>query len=1050
MAEQTFRSPGFFEQEIDLSARVQAPVGVPAGVIGTAEKGPAFVPVTVGSLADFQTKFGNLSPNRFGPYAVNEWLKNKTALTYLRVLGAGSNSSAADIATTKLQGTVKNAGFVVSGTVATDTNFDLSDVGAVQFIVAQHDAAADEQYGYPQFSDNSSVTSPATINLVRGMILTTTGSRLLVLDNDKTYTDIGGASSGYVADVGSIGASPLTQKKYFKIVISSSLPSFGTFEGNSSIRILSASLDPNDGAYIGKILNTDPLKFGEEQHLLYADFAVEHDLAPVINADDANGTVAIVSGSVAGSATSGAGASLTFKEMFGRFDSRYTTARTTPFISQPYGRKEYDLFHFESLDDGAAGSGAFKVSIANLRASTNPADPYGTFEVQVRSLGDLDTAPQVLESYPQCSLNPQSDRYVAKVIGDKKVYFDFDQENADERRLVVTGKYPNISQRVRIVMNEAVESNEVPSTALPFGFRGVPTLKTTDTLKDTAAALVGKDGRTLGGSTPRRFDTPAGTWASVGMLSSIVPPLPLRTKVTRGPTATSGFLGTPGVNERVDGRFYWGINTARVPVSSSTDPVLGVTDAVLRPNEGADFNSLISAYNKFVGIQKLDALVSGSGADEFNDNKFTLARVATSQTGTGLAGVFSATVFTGSADQVMLETAYIRNGNPNTSDYTINDGVLANPRYTLASLVATSSVLFNRFTPYAKFTNLFYGGFDGLDITDRDRFYFRDKALSSDAGGKAASGYAGPLDFSAGEGRLNNNVASMNAAVGIMTDTFSTNINLLAIPGVREPFVTDNALSLCRDNGMVMYVMDMPKYDANGTRLYDDSSARPDPGKTSELFETRAVDNSYGAVFFPDVNIQDPANNRVVKVPSSVAALGVLGFNDKVAFPWFAPAGFNRGALGFVTNVETRLSQGDKDTLYDARINPIATFPAGGFVVFGQKTLQQAKSALDRINVRRLLLEVKRTVGGIAQQLLFEPNNTQTRARLVAGVTPQLALIQAQQGIESFKVICDDTNNTSADAEANKLNGRIVIVPTRTIEFVSIDFIVTNSGVQFL
>jgi len=248
----------------------------------------------------------------------------------------------------------------------------------------------------------------------------------------------------------------------------------------------------------------------------------------------------------------------------------------------------------------------------------------------------------------------------------------------------------------------------------------------------------------------------------------------------------------------------------------------------------------------------------------------------------------------------------------------------------------------------------------------------------------------------------------------------------------------------------VMYVMDMPKYDSNGVRLYDDSSTRPDPGKTSELFETRAVDNSYGAVFFPDVNIQDPANNRVVKVPSSVAALGVLGFNDKVAFPWFAPAGFNRGALGFVSNVETRLSQGDKDTLYDARINPIATFPAGGFVVFGQKTLQQAKSALDRINVRRLLLEVKRTVGGIAQQLLFEPNNAQTRARLVAGVTPQLALIQAQQGIESFKVICDDTNNTSADAEANKLNGRIVIVPTRTIEFVSIDFIVTNSGVQFL
>jgi hypothetical protein len=1062
MAEQTFRSPGFFEQEIDLSAQVQSPVGVPAGVIGTAQKGPAFVPVTVGSLADFQTKFGSLDPNRFGPYAVNEWLKNRTALTYLRVLGAGANSTAADISNTKIQGIVKNAGFKVSGTVmATNqrpAGAGLADVGTAQFLVAQHEiATSTEANGYPLFTDNSSVTATSTINLVRGVILTATGSRVMLAPNNEFYSNIGTAASinaGHLATAGAIASSPLTQSKYFKIILSSTLAAYGTAESKTGLRILSASLDPSDGAYIGKILNTDPLRFGEEQHLLYADFSVEHDLAKVVTTA---GAVAIVSGSVAGSANSGAGTSLTFKEMFGRYDTRYTTAATTSFISQPYGRKEYDLFHFESLDDGETGNNNFKVSIANLRASTNPADPYGTFEVQVRALGDLDTAPQIVESFAQCSLNPQSERYVARMVGDKKVYYDFDQEDPTERRLVISGKYPNVSQRVRIVMNASVENNNVPADAMPFGFRGVPTLKTTDTLKDKNVGLVAKDGRTLGDSTARRLDAVSGTIATAGSfnhLSSIVPPLPFRVKVTRGATATSGFLGNPGTNERVDARFYWGVNTARIPVSSSTDPALGTTDAVLRPNEGSDFNSLITAYGKFVGIKLLDSLVTGSGADEFNDNKFTLARVATSQTGTGLAGVFGSAVFTGSADQVMLETAYIRNGNPDTSDYTIDDGI--DNRYTLASLLATSSVLFNRFTPFAKFTNIFYGGFDGIDITDRDRIYFRDKALSSDTGGKADSAYRGPLDVStqsdtnAGSGRKNNNVASMNAAAGIMTDTFSSNINLLAIPGVREPFVTDNAMSLCRDNGLIMYVMDMPKYDSSGNRLYDDSSTRPDPGKTSETFESRAIDNSYGAVFFPDVNIQDSVNNRVVKVPSSVVALGVLGFNDKVAFPWFAPAGFNRGALGFVTNVETRLSQGDKDTLYDARINPIATFPTGGFVVFGQKTLQQAKSALDRINVRRLLLELKRIIGGSAQQLLFEPNNAVTRARFVASVTPQLALVQAQSGVESFKVVCDDSNNSAEDVASNKLNGRIVIVPTRTIEFVSIDFIITNSGVQFL
>ena len=153
--------------------------------------------------------------------------------------------------------------------------------------------------------------------------------------------------------------------------------------------------------------------------------------------------------------------------------------------------------------------------------------------------------------------------------------------------------------------------------------------------------------------------------------------------------------------------------------------------------------------------------------------------------------------------------------------------------------------------------------------------------------------------------------------------------------------------------------------------------------------------------------------------------------------------------MGFVTNVENRLSSADRDTLYDARINPIAVFPNAGFVVFGQKTLQFAKSALDRGNVRRLMLEIKRQVVGIANNLLFEPNNSQTRATFVNSVIPALASIQLHAGIESFKVIMDETNNSDADVEANRLNGRIIVVPTRAVEFISVDFVITNSGVDF-
>jgi hypothetical protein len=363
--------------------------------------------------------------------------------------------------------------------------------------------------------------------------------------------------------------------------------------------------------------------------------------------------------------------------------------------------------------------------------------------------------------------------------------------------------------------------------------------------------------------------------------------------------------------------------------------------------------------------------------------------------------------------------------------------------------------MFNRFTTYAKFTNIFHGGFDGLNILDKDLYLLRDKAFSSDVGGKSqeTTGPTGlPLIGSknqGGSGRKSNANASVKRAVDIMTDPMSSNINILAIPGVRESFVTDHALEKIRDYSKAIFLLDSLKYDESGNRLYDDSTAKVDVRETSEQFESRAIDNNYGATYFPDVFIEDPVNNRVVKVPASVAAIGTLSFNDKVSFPWYAPAGFNRGGMDFVTNVESRLTSGDRDTLYDARINPIAVFPNNGFVIFGQKTLQFAKSALDRVNVRRLMLEIKRQVSSAADRFLFEPNNSATRARFVSQVTPLLALIQLQAGIEQFKVICDSTNNSAQDAEQNKMNGRIVVVPTRAVEFISIDFIITNSGVTF-
>ncbi len=304
--------------------------------------------------------------------------------------------------------------------------------------------------------------------------------------------------------------------------------------------------------------------------------------------------------------------------------------------------------------------------------------------------------------------------------------------------------------------------------------------------------------------------------------------------------------------------------------------------------------------------------------------------------------------------------------------------------------------------------------------------------------------------FSPGIGPDNNTVFAYRTAAKVLLDPMASRINIMTIPGIRDSFVTDHTADLTRDYGQAIYLMDVPSYDSSGLRLYDDSTQIPSVDSSIENFDGRSIDNNFSATYFPDVKIIDEANNnRVVNVPASVAALGAIGFTDSVSYPWFAPAGFNRGSLENVRNTDVRLTAGDRDNLYQSRINPIANFPDGGFVIFGQKTLQMAQSALDRVNVRRMLLEVKRLVVGVANKLVFEQNTPATRARFVAQVTPLLSVVQSQQGIDQFKVVMDASNNTPEDIENNRLNGRIVLVPTRAVEFIAIDFIITNSGVSF-
>lgn len=1005
MSEQTFKSPNFFEREIDLSAPIPTtPSGTPAAIIGTANKGPAFVPVTFGNFDEFKTLFGDLDTKNFGPYAADEFLKYRTALTYMRILGAGANATNSDITKTATTGQVKSAGTYLNGTAAVGDQKG-RHTGVVQMLVASHDLQTEEAYGVPMFTDNDSSGKFAVDKavLVRGLIMTPETSRVMLIEDPTTVAVFDGNNS----DETTISPSVFSGK--FKLVISSTLGSaFCTTDGSAGVKIFTASFNPSSNDYFGKILNTDPDKLVEQQHLLYADFPVDDEIAT------AAGSAAILSGSAATSSTSG-DPTLAFRKVFGAYDTRYKAPSTPYFISQPFGSTEHDLFKFEAIDDGQYANTLYKVAIANLQASVDDSNPYCTFTVQIRDWNDTDMNPVVIESFPNCSLNPSAENYVAKLIGDRKITFNFDATVPTERRIITSGKYANKSKYVRIVMADVVERQVVPQNCMPFGFRGHSLIKTNDLLTDATP------------TTPRV--TGVGTTIS-NSVGAILPPVPFRTKVTKGNALLgSSWLGQPSTTETVAPQLYWGVKFER-------------NNVPLNANVASEQNGLLASFSKFMGIAQLDAVLTGSGADTFNNNKFTLARVALSNV--------SVNDVTSSVGTHMKEAAYIRNGVLDTTNYTIND-TLGN-RVTFATLLTKAPAsTFNKFSSYLKFVTFMQGGWDGVNILDHDGRRMNDKSTSFDSGGGASAAYVTPgFTYNpTGVGQSNATVASYRTAIDIMTDAMIVNHNVLTIPGIKESFITDYAMNKVRDYGMAYYVMDIPSYDDAQNRLYDDSVVKPSIEQTATVFDGRVIDNNYAGTYYPNVSIDDSVNKRRVKVPSSVAAMSALAFNDKVAYPWFAPAGFNRAALDFVKNVDVRLNVSDRDRLYESRINPIATFPRLGYVIYGQKTLQINKSALDRVNVRRLMCEVKRIIVTLARGVVFENNSVEVRNKFVADATIQLGMIQVAAGVESFQVVMNETNNTQVDYDMNRLNGRIVVVPTRVVEYIALDFIITPAGVSF-
>jgi len=272
--------------------------------------------------------------------------------------------------------------------------------------------------------------------------------------------------------------------------------------------------------------------------------------------------------------------------------------------------------------------------------------------------------------------------------------------------------------------------------------------------------------------------------------------------------------------------------------------------------------------------------------------------------------------------------------------------------------------------------------------------------------------------------------------INLLSNQDDYKFNILLTPGLINNLQTgliSSIIDVAQNRGDFIHVTDLVTYGNTLSGVTGQAAGR---------------NTSYAASYWPWVQVQDPDSGRNVWVPASTVIGGVYAYNDSVAEPWFAPAGLNRGSLQ-VIKAERRLSQTDRDTLYDSKVNPIATFPGQGVVVYGQKTLQTQASALDRVNVRRLLIALKNYISQVANNLVFEQNTATTRNNFLAQVNPYLESVQQRQGLYAFRVIMDESNNTAVDIDRNQLNGGIYIQPTKTAEFIYLDFNITPTGATF-
>lgn len=662
----------------------------------------------------------------------------------------------------------------------------------------------------------------------------------------------------------------------------------------------------------------------------------------------------------------------------------------TGFVASSGEYPVQKLFKFYSLTEGEWNQNNIKISISDIKPSPSNYEKYGSFTVTVRKMNDDDQNLQPLEVYTGLNLNPSSPNYIAKRIGDSYSVWSPTKKMYEEY-----GTNLNISKYIRVEMDPVCAS--INQDLLPFGFYGPQRFKTVPNILSTLATASLGSGVYSGSIS-------SGYFASSKVANS---PTPAQTD--------DKIISIGSFNMTLTFPELPTINTASAKSSVVSDSVANTIENTYWGLKTKQKNSRI--FNPEVrDVVRTLPLNASSVEDSF---LFTLDEI----------------VFFGST---------------NANDYTVgstgsvaywSEGSRAGGTAYLAK--TGSYVGDTAFQRIARFTLPLVGGFDGFDITEKEPF--------------AEGGTGAPL-MSTDDELTSYAYNSINRAIDTIADSEVVEMNLLAVPGVQNVKLTNKLIETCEARADALAIIDLDGDFKSAEESYASPAAEKRPVSAEQIaanMKSRGINSSYGCAFFPAVLAKDTSANVSLGMPSSVIALGVMGSSAAATDVWFAPAGFTRGGLtngaaGLpVLAVKSKLSSKDRDMLYETNVNPIASFPAEGIVVFGQKTLQVTPSSLDRINVRRLMIYLKKEISRFASTLLFDPNNEVTWARFTGKVVPFLQDVKTRFGLTDFKVVLDSTTTTPELVDRNILYAKIFLKPARAIEFIALDFILTNTGASF-